>query len=79
MQQAFIASLLGTHGQGTSKAALQNAMSDTVKSLRRLGDTGGEEVLQATIDFITLPRPEKSHFENLEEFLEWRREDAAVR
>lgn len=70
---------MGTHGKGTSDAGLQNAMEDTVKSLRRLGDTGGEEVLQATIDFITLPRPEKSHFETLEEFLEWRREDAAVR
>ncbi|KAJ4414003.1 hypothetical protein N0V82_008173 [Gnomoniopsis sp. IMI 355080] len=80
LQQAFLAHLMGTHGgQGTPITALQKAMHDTVQSLRRLGDTGGEEVLQATIDFITLPRPEKSHFDNLEEFLEWRREDAAVR
>lgn len=79
LQQAFLSALMGMHGKGMSNTALQNAMDDTVKSLRRLGDTGGEEVLQATIDFITLPRPEKRHVENLEEFMEWRREDAAVR
>lgn len=70
---------MGSHGKDISNTALQSAMDDTVKSLRRLRDTGGEEVLQATIDFISLPRPQKSRFESLEEFMEWRREDAAVR
>jgi hypothetical protein len=81
LQEDFVARLLGTydHKESYHNTPLQTAIDESIDGLRRRGDTGGDEVLQTMVDFCANPRPPKDTFNNLKEFLEWRREDAAVR
>ncbi|ENI04326.1 hypothetical protein COCC4DRAFT_140244 [Bipolaris maydis ATCC 48331] len=65
--------------QAPAKTPLQVSIEKTIRDLQSYAARGGQDVIDMLVEFCTHPPPPPAQFINLDEFLAYRRDDAAVR